>query len=456
MIFLLISFVFFSFREADPRKKGKKPLVLTDRAKGIYGLSLLGTGLLALVIVIHGPAQPLDWLFAVQILPLLLVVTVTALTPSQRRINMRYREEAVTKLATINPYVIGITGSFGKTSVKHILGYILKMHAPTLITPGSVNTEMGIVRIIREQLTEQHKFFVVEMGAYGIGSIARLCRLTPPKLGIITAIGHAHYERFKDLEDTARAKFELVDAVMENGGRSVIHTDVLQRQYAKEIIVQHPSAAILCGDQGECQIQSVEQTPQGLSLSLVVGEETFQINTPLFGTHHAGNIALAFMAAKEVGMAPEDIVTALRSTPQIAHRLEVKQMGQSVLIDDAYNSNPQGFAAALRLLAALKKDGGRTILVTPGMVELGAAHDEEHTKIGELAAQTVDVAIAVLPERIKTFTAAYRANKKPEQVLIELPKFAAAQAWLAENTKPNDVVLLENDLPDIYERKIHF
>src|SRR6202050_4878731 len=113
--------------------------------------------------------------------------------------------------------VIAVTGSYGKTSVKHILGHVLETAAPTLITPGSVNTAMGIARVVRERLQPHHRYFVVEMGAYGPGSIRRLCALTPPKMGLVTAIGMAHYERFKTLETVAAAKFELAEAVAEQG-----------------------------------------------------------------------------------------------------------------------------------------------------------------------------------------------------------------------------------------------
>src|SRR5206468_12245453 len=135
---------------------------------------------------------------------------------------------AHSKLQRLNPVVIGVTGSYGKTSVKHILGHVLETAGPTLITPGSVNTAMGIARVIRERLQPHHRYLVVEMGAYGIGSIRRLCALTPPRLGIISAIGKAHYERFKSLDAVAQAKFELAEAAAGNGGSVVAAADVVE------------------------------------------------------------------------------------------------------------------------------------------------------------------------------------------------------------------------------------
>src|SRR5207248_5997650 len=143
-----------------------------------------------------------------------------------------------------------------------------------------------------------------------------------------------------------------------------------------------------------------------------------RLRAPLFGEHQGRNIALAFAASCNLGLTPEDVIATLRSTPQIAHRLEVKRQGDgAIVIDDAYNSNPVGFASALGLLDVLRPPGGRRILVTPGMVELGAAHQEEHERIGRLAAKHVDVLVAVAPQRVEPLAAAVAAAA-PERVVV--------------------------------------
>jgi len=123
------------------------------------------------------------------------------------------------------------------------------------------------------------------------------------------------------------------------------------------------------------------------------------------------------------------------------------------LIDDAYNSNPVGFTSALRLLSDLQTNGGRRILVTPGMVELGTAHEKEHEKIGVLAGQHVDVLVPVLPDRIRSLTEAYRRTR-PDGVVVPVENFGKAEAWMSKNAQSADVILLENDLPDLYEKKL--
>jgi UDP-N-acetylmuramoyl-tripeptide--D-alanyl-D-alanine ligase len=318
-----------------------------------------------------------------------------------------------------------------------------------------VNTPMGIARVVREQLAPHHRFFVCEMGAYGPGSIARLCRLAPPDVGVITAIGMAHYERFKTLDTVAKTKFELADAAAAKKGPVIIAEQVLQFADARAFRDRYPATTVV-GRAADCALRILDsaQTPTGIEARVTWREKEYRLRAPIFGEHHIGNMCVVFATACTLGVAPEDAILALASAPQIKHRLEVKQgPAGSKLIDDAYNSNPVGFAAGLQLLNTLHRDGGRRVLVTPGMVELGPAHDAEHKKIGELAATTVDVLVPVLPERVRPMTKAY-AERNPGGIVIPCPTFKAAQAWMDANITPADVVLLENDLPDLYEARL--
>ncbi|MBV8060606.1 MAG: hypothetical protein JO253_03660 [Alphaproteobacteria bacterium] len=201
-------------------------------------------------------------------------------------------------------------------------------------------------------------------------------------------------------------------------------------------------------------MQDVQTTPQGLTLSLTWCGMTYALQVPLFGKHHADNVALAFVAAATLGIAPEKIVYALRTVPQIKHRLEVKKQGDMTLIDDAFNSNPRGFAEAVDVMALLASAGqGRAILVTPGLVELGERHDQVHHDLGVHAAQKSDVVLAIAPDRIPDFITAIQQTA-PGKTLLLMPTMAAALAWVRDNARASDVVLLENDLPDLYEARL--
>jgi UDP-N-acetylmuramoyl-tripeptide--D-alanyl-D-alanine ligase len=452
----VIAFAVFAWREPDPRKVAKKKLAMTSRAKRIYGVALALTVPLAAVMWIAGSI--LGWIIAVQVLPLLLVGANGILAPVEALLQKKYWNEAAARLAQIGPEVIGITGSFGKTSVKHILGHILDLNARAYFTPGSTNTPMGIARIIREKLPADCQYFLVEMGAYRTGSIEKLCRLTPPRMGVITAIGDAHYDRFGSLDAVARTKFALAEAVLRQpDGKIVVHESVMAQDYARDFIGRHRDRFLVCGqsDAVQMKIASVEQTVAGLNVRLHWQGQSYDIFAPLFGMHHADNIGMAFAAALTLGFAPERVISALRTVPQIKHRLEVKpQADGSVTIDDAYNSNARGFASALDLMALLSqnRNGARRILITPGIIGLGDRHDEVHAALGEKAAGIADVAIAVNPMRIKAFMRAYQNHDGKE--LVEVADLTEARQWLTQNGKRGDIVLYENDLPDLMEQRL--
>ncbi|MBV8898433.1 MAG: UDP-N-acetylmuramoyl-tripeptide--D-alanyl-D-alanine ligase [Acidobacteriaceae bacterium] len=453
-VLVVAAFLIFWWVEKSRRVRSKKPLVMTGRAKRILWTALAVLALMALVIAKWFP-HPIFWLVAVQAVPFALTVGNLLTEPYERRLQKRFWNEAHTKLLSLKPFTIGITGSYGKTSSKHLLGHVLEIQAPTLITPGSVNTPMGIARVVREQLGPHHRFFICEMGAYGPGSIARLCRLAPPDLAVITAIGMAHYERFKTLDVVAHTKFELAEAAAKKGGPVVVAEQALEFADARNFRDRYANT-IVVGRGADCALRILEpsQTSTGIQARVAWRGNEYTLRAPIFGEHHIGNMCVVFATACTLGVAPEDVILALASVPQISHRLEVKQgAGGWKLIDDAYNSNPVGFAAALRLLNMLRRDEGRRVLVTPGMVEMGKAHETEHRKIGELAGSMVDVLLPVLPERIKALTLAYSAAN-PNGIIIPCPTFVTAQSWMNSHLTANDIVLLENDLPDLYEARL--
>lgn len=458
----VVALAFFAWYEKDARSFGKKPLVLTHRAQRILCTAVMLSVLVAFMILSFVEVSPPLWLFLialVQCIPVLLAFANLLLTPFEAWTQRKYWNLAQQRLQQLNPFVIGVTGSFGKTSVKHILGHILATTSSALITPGSVNTPMGISRVIREKLSAAHKYFVVEMGAYRQGSIAKICRLVGPRMGLITAVGDAHLERFKSLEITANTKLELADAVISRGGEMVLASPVTRfqayqsRGLPQQFVHLCQTDAEVVNDHPEVIVKTIKQTASGIQVT-VREQDTeldYVLQAPIYGQHQGKNIALAFAAARALQIDAELIQTALKSLPQIRHRLEVKpQANGTCIIDDAFNSNPEGFAASLEVLNALHKAPGRRILVTPGIVELGAHHDAVHARLGSQVAETVDVAIVVMPSRIPSFVNAIREAQSDIE-LIEVESFEQARAWFSQNSRSPDVILLENDLPDVYE-----
>lgn len=443
---MLPAFLFFMISEYNFLNNAKKKLNATSRVKRILTVnSILVAFTIGLCTIQF--SQLMTAIIIAQILPFLLILSNIILYPLEMRIQNKLKKEAVEKLKKYQPTVIGITGSYGKTSTKYILAHILSSNMSVLYTPGSVNTEMGITRIIREKLLPEHKFFIVEMGAYFKGSIEKLCNLTNPKHGIITSIGQAHYQHFKTQETIASAKFELGECVTKNNGILIINSNQIEGKF-----IPKNMPLIKVGNGSNIYISNINQTASGLNFNFHIDNEVYDVSTPIFGEHQAMNIALCIEMALKLGMPMSTILTSLKTLPQVKHRLEVLHKDNDItIIDDAYNSNIEGFKSALNLLQTLRKT--RRILITPGMVELGKLHDQLHYEIGKYAGERVDIAVIIRSDRIPTFVKGLSETASQETMLVEANSFQEVQEWMNKNAKKDDVILLENDLTDIYESK---
>jgi len=241
----------------------------------------------------------------------------------------------------------------------------------------------------------------------------------------------------------------------------------LRFPHPRELKTAHEGNFFVCGEppskdpakqsdisylsQKDLHINKVAQTKTGVKIELKWKADVHVFEVPLFGLHHGHNAALAFAMGLKLGLNSGAMIKALKTLPQIDHRLEVKkQPDGSRLIDDAYNSNPLGFRSALDFMVTTSTDG-KKILITPGMVELGVAHDEVHAKIGQYAGEVVDACVVVAPSRIPTFVKGFQQTGGAK-TLVQVETFDEANKWLSENRSEGDLILLENDLPDIYER----
>ncbi|MCL2473861.1 MAG: UDP-N-acetylmuramoyl-tripeptide--D-alanyl-D-alanine ligase [Alphaproteobacteria bacterium] len=450
--------IYMGRKEVDPRINAKKKLVMTHRASRVFGIAFLiacamGVGAASLQI-------PIYLVVAVQLIPATLMLANMLLMPYENYVQKRIIKEAKENLRLIVPATIGITGSFGKTSVKHMLGHILKINSSVAFTPGTVNTLMGVSRIIREDLLPNTKYFIVEMGAYNRGSIEKMCNLAAPKMGIITALGEAHLERFKSLDNIAKAKFELAEAVIANGdGKIVVGENVLEREYAKEFISKHRDRFIICGFKESCDLRilSVNQSINGVTTEIEYMGQAYGLSSPLYGKAHGINMATAFAAAIQCGIEPEKIVLALHTLPSIQHRLAViPNADGTTYIDDAYNSNQKGFENAMELLDMLGREKkGRRILISPGIIELGEKSYEVHRELGLKAAKCADVLIVIRADRLKGLGDGFKEGGAIEngKTLLAMDNFAEAVQWLRSNLRAPDVYLVENDLIDLTESK---
>ena len=443
-------------------QNAKKALVITTRAKRIFSIYFILFILIIYIKSIIGyefsqTSDAILLLMFLQAPPIFIILSNTLLIPIEALIKAGYVREAKAKLKDYNPIIIGITGSYGKTSTKHILNHILSTSYQTLATPGSVNTEMGICRTILEDLQPEHKYFIAEMGAYGEGAISKLCDLCPPKFGIITGIGVAHFERFKSISSVFKTKFELAEAVKKAGGYTLVNdaaipSDLIDPRLQKDKSLV-PIGSI-SDKAGTLSFLNIKEKRDGLHLNLSIKEKDVSFFVPIYGTQQAGNIALSIAMALRLGYPISTIKAALKTLPQTRHRQEVtlSKSGPSV-IDDAYNSNPLGFMGALDTLNILGSEGGKRILITPGMVELGGEHDPKHLEVGTFASERVDIALVVTPNRIPTFVEGLKGGNTQVELFDTQEEAETRAKALAGD---GDIILFENNLPDLFESDVKF
>ena len=453
---LLVAAVFVAVALRERNYTFKKPLVLTPRVRRLGVLSLAILALLALLVLI----TPLLAIIVIQAVPLVIMAANAVLMPHEERISQAYVSEASAKLAGFAGMRIGITGSFGKTTVKHLLGQILAIDHTPFYSRGSINTVLGLTRHIRQRLQPAHSHFIAEMGAYQIGSIARLCAFVQPEYGIVTAVGDAHRERFGGVEQVAIGKSELAQWVCEHGKLLVTTEAVLQHKPFRDLYEKHRDKFVVCGPSDAADVQIVESRlvdgQRRVTLRFNPQGATLELASPMLAKHGDDNVALVVALVSRI--APEtldQLPTFLPKLEQTPHRLEKKErVNKPLLLDDAYNSNETGFREAVEVLRTLADEReGKAILITPGIVELGDAHDTVHRNLGLLCGQLCDHVYVVNPDRIPSFVEVLRAEGNTTGVTL-VPRFAdALRDANQHHAEPANVVLYENDLPDILEEK---
>lgn len=370
------------------------------------------------------------------VLPLLLIPLLTLANGIAKLYeiphNGKFIKKAKAKLSASDVKVIGITGSYGKTSVKFILSSILSEKYRVLSTPRSHNTPIGIALAINSNDLENYDIFIAEMGARHTGDIAELCRLCPPDISLITGVCGQHLETFVTFQNIVKAKGEILDYT---SGKAIIADDCF------DLFAEYP-----CDKERVSCVSDVVPSVEGTKFSLTLGGKTRAVETKLLGSHSAYNIGLAAEAAFAVGMSLDEIADAVGKIDFIEHRLQlIKTNGVNVL-DDGYNSNVKGARAALEVL---KLFGGGKTVVTPGLVELGVLEENENYSLGQ-SLVGFDYVILVGDTLVQPIRRGYLENGGDEEKLQVLPTLSAAQEKLKEIIKRGDAVLFLNDLPDIY------
>ncbi len=429
------------------RLPAKKPLVVTRRAGRLLAIH----GLLCCLLALGLLCQPYVWAAAF-LLPLfscwLLALSACLAAPLEKAINRWYfRDAQKMLLAREDLKRIGITGSYGKTSTKFILGTILGEKYRVLVTPSSFNTPMGVTRVIREQLRPEHEVFIAEMGARHVGDIREMCDLVRPQTGLLTSVGPQHLETFGSIENVAATKNELIESLPEDGNAYF----AADGGWCEVLYAQCGKKKTLAGlkEGAPFSARDISVSPSGTAFTLVTPEGEIACVSPLLGKHNVQNVVLCAAAAQGLGLSLEQIARGISKLQPVEHRLQlIRGAGGVTVIDDAFNANPEGARAAMEVLAGFP---GRRTVVTPGLVELGEEEEARNRAFGRQIAAAADVALIVGREkRVQPILDGLKEAGFPMANAHRMESLDQAAAYLAQNGRPGDVVLFENDLPDNY------
>ncbi len=428
-------------------RKAKKPLVYTARVKRLLATyALLTLAVTALGVLLGGTGEFLLISAAAAATPFTLLLANKLNAPLEKAIRNYYINDAKKLLKSHQRLkIIGITGSFGKTSVKFFLSSLLAVKYNVLMTPESYNTPMGVVKTVRSSLRATHDIFVCEMGAKYVGDIKELCDIVHPESGMVTSIGEQHLESFGSIENIIKTKYEMADGISEDGKLFInISSDTVNKNRPSRPYVTYG----LTSD-ADYYATDIAVSSKGTSFNLVHGGESYPFTTKLIGSANVVNIVGAIAVSHAYGIeiaALRSAVARLRGAP---HRMELIDRGASIIIDDAFNSNPAGARAALDTVALFD---AVKIIVTPGMIELGERSDELNGELGKNAAAVCDYIVTVGEKQTRPIVKGALDAGFAKERLHVAKTFGDAMAFVngIDAGGKKKVILLENDLPDNY------
>lgn len=472
LIFIVLAFFWMTSVKKYNPEKVKKPLVVTSRVKRLLvPVIVLGilfpffftygayTGRWVFLGIPFSNYNPdflwydiillvFGWVFSAILIPFWVLISGRITKPIEKNIQEGFKDQARKKLASM-PHlkVIAITGSYGKTSTKFMVKDLLKERFSVCFTPGSYNTPMGICKVINNDLESHHQILILEMGARYAGNIQELCNIAQPDVSIVTNVGLAHLETFGSQEVIAKEKGTIVDN-LPNGGVAILNAD--DGRVARMGADRSDIFRIMVGlNAGEIRGSEISYNTEGSLFKIEIDGEIFDFQTKLLGAHNVQNLLLAVGAAHHFGIRPKTMQLGAKNIEPVEHRLELKNAGDFFIIDDAFNSNPVGAKNAVEILSQF--DSGKRIIITPGMVELGEIEEEENRKFGTAIGNAdLDHIILVGEERSKAILRGISMIDGQDEKVKVVDSLFEANDFLKTIIAPGDVVLYENDLPDVY------
>ena len=382
------------------------------------------------------------------ILPLFVFAAYFITYPLEKLISASYVNKAKMKLKSMkNVKVIGITGSYAKTTVKNFLAVILSEKYKVCATPSSYNTPLGLAKTILSKLSDTDEIFIAEMGAKQRYDIKELCEMVEPSIGVITGIGNQHLLTFGSVDNIKKTKTEIAQYVKENNGVLYVNID---SENSKFIVDEYSGSKVVSLEEkvGDVFVENIKVDKNGSEFKLVFGKSKVLCKTQVLGRHNVSNILLAARVALDLGLTLEEVSDGISKIQPIKHRLEiVKADSPYVIIDDSYNCSVEGGKASLEILSNFE---GNKIIITPGLIELGTEQYNSNFEFGKNMATVCDYVIIDSLINYESISSGLLSAGFDEKKILQAASLSQAVEVLSSVVKANDVVLFENDLPDNY------
>lgn len=419
--------------DTDSRTMGPRSIFVAKPGAETDGHRFVGAAVdagAALAIVEHA--------VDVEVSQIVVADAVVALGALAREVVRRVREKGDLK-------IVGITGSNGKTTTKNFLARILSDEGETVAPVKSFNNEVGApVTMLR--VTETTRFLVSEFGAAAPGSIAHLAGLVEPDVAVVLMVGMAHAGGFGGIEETAKAKSELVVAARATG-TAVLNVDDARVAAMRDLAESRGMRVVGFGQSAVAEVRAhdIEVSASGTRCVIETAGRRIPLDLRVLGAHHITNALAAIAAAGVLGVSAEDAVARL-ATVEIAERWRMQPLGNERvrIINDAYNASPDSMAAALRTLAQITGPDERTVAVLGAMSELGESAGEEHDRIGLLAVRlNIRRIVVVGPEARRLYLSAVGEGSWDSEA-VHLPDQDAAFEYLRSELRDGDRVLVKS------------
>lgn len=464
MIAWLIAFA----SDAPYSARPKKPLVFTARMRrlaataAVLGALPVAGGIIAgLGLGAAGgvAAYLLGWLLADLGAPLWVAAAGLLMRPVEARVQRGFKQAAREKLARQSDLcIVGIAGSYGKTSTKFATAEILRQRFNTLATPGSYNTPMGLCLVINNQLRPDHRVLVLEYGIRRPGDMDELLALARPQIAAVTSLGVDHLATMGSTAAIDHENGKLVEA-LPPGGTAVLNLDDARVAALRARVppgVEVYGVSTRAEDEAQLRATHIRYGPYGATFDVETGDgECAGFTTRLLGRHNVLNILVGLAIGRAMGLRLRQMVPAVERIRPVEHRLELRDEGGVTVIDDAFNANPVGARNAVEILGQF--GGRRRVIVTPGMIELGERQVEENRLLGHHIAEHLrgeeDFAVLVGPRQTEPIRRGLAEAGFPAARVRVVGSLFEARDLLQTLLRPGDVVLFENDLPDHYDER---